>query len=84
MLDFGISKLTDRSGSASGTVTAQGMAFTKTTAMMGSPLYMSPEQMRSAKAVDARTHIWALGVILFELVAGRAPFLAESVACSSS
>jgi len=73
VLDFGISKLTDR------TPTAQRMAFTKTAALMGSPLYMSPEQMRSSKDVDAQTDIWALGVILFELMTGRPPFQAESV-----
>src|ERR1700733_7006308 len=65
VLDFGISKLTER------TTTAQRMAFTKTTASMGSPLYMSPEQMRSSKDVDAQTDIWALAVILFELMTGR-------------
>jgi serine/threonine protein kinase len=77
VLDFGISKLTPRVGS--GTVTASGMSFTRTSALMGSPLYMSPEQMRSAKDVDAQTDIWALGVVLFELIAGVPPFLAESV-----
>ena len=55
------------------------MAMTKTAALMGSPLYMSPEQMRSAKDVDARTDIWALGVILFELMTGRPAFLGETV-----
>jgi serine/threonine-protein kinase len=40
---------------------------------------MSPEQFRSSKAVDARTDIWALGTILYELVTGRAPFTASSV-----
>jgi hypothetical protein len=73
VLDFGISKRTDMAG----TVTA--MAMTETGALMGSPLYMSPEQMRSAKDVDARTDIWALGVILFELMTGSAPFQAGSV-----
>jgi eukaryotic-like serine/threonine-protein kinase len=71
VLDFGISKMTDPTGS--------GMAMTRTTAMMGTPLYVSPEQMRSAKDVDERTDIWALGVILFELMTGRPPFLAESI-----
>jgi serine/threonine protein kinase len=46
---------------------------------MGSPLYMSPEQMRSLRDVDAQTDIWALGIVLFELIAGRAPFQAGSV-----
>ena len=55
------------------------MAMTKTSALMGSPLYMSPEQMRSSKDVDAQTDIWALGVILFELITGRPPFQADSV-----
>ncbi len=53
--------------------------MTKTSALMGSPLYMSPEQMRSAKDVDPRTDIWALGVILFELMTGRPPFFGGSV-----
>ncbi len=46
---------------------------------MGSPLYMSPEQMRSSKNVDARSDIWALGVILYELFTGRVPFEAEAI-----
>src|SRR5580692_2454920 len=73
VLDFGISKLTDLTG------TGPGMGMTKTSALMGSPLYMSPEQMRSSRDVDAGTDIWALGVILFELMAGRPAFLAGSV-----
>jgi serine/threonine-protein kinase len=66
VLDFGISKLT---GAGAG-----GLNHTKTTAIMGSPFYMSPEQMQSTHGVDIRTDIWGLGVILYELVTGRTPF----------
>ena len=68
VLDFGISKLTapDQGGSA--------VDITSTAAAMGSPLYMSPEQMQSARDVDSRTDIWSIGVILHQLLAGRVPF----------
>jgi serine/threonine-protein kinase len=72
VLDFGISKLTNPSSSGD-----QGM--TSTTAVMGSPLYMSPEQLMSARDVDMRTDIWALGVICFELLTGKLPFQAETL-----
>ena len=73
VLDFGISKLTGLSG------TADDHVMTKTTAIMGSPQYMSPEQLASARDVDARTDIWALGVILFELLCGHPPFSADTL-----
>lgn len=71
VLDFGISKTTLAGGFEP--------ALTKTTALMGSPLYMSPEQMRSTRSVDARTDIWALGIILYELLAQTPPFTGASV-----
>jgi serine/threonine protein kinase len=72
VLDFGISKLT-----LPGAVPELGM--TKTSTVMGSPLYMSPEQMSSSRNVDMRTDIWALGVILYETLTGRVPFEAETM-----
>ncbi len=68
VLDFGLSKMTAQDVSASeGSLTAAGV-------IAGSPHYMSPEQIRSLKHVDERTDIWALGVILYELLTGKRPF----------
>ena len=53
--------------------------MTSTAAIVGSPMYMSPEQLQSSKGVDTRTDIWSLGVILFELLTARVPFEAEAV-----
>jgi len=72
VLDFGISKSTGLSSSGPG--------ITKTSAAMGSPLYMSPEQMQSAKDVDPRSDIWALGVVLYELISRGTPFPGETMA----
>jgi serine/threonine-protein kinase len=58
---------------------APGHDLTRTNALVGSPFYMSPEQMQSSKGVDSRADIWSLGVILFELLACRPPFMSESV-----
>jgi eukaryotic-like serine/threonine-protein kinase len=74
VLDFGISKVV--ASSAAGAE----LSVTRTASIMGSPLYMSPEQLRSFRDVDARTDIWSLGVVLFELVAGQPPFSSESMA----
>jgi serine/threonine-protein kinase len=72
ILDFGISKI---SSGESG----RDFDMTRTTAIMGSPFYMSPEQMKSTRSVDARADIWALGVILYELVSQRLPFDADTM-----
>ncbi|NLE85294.1 MAG: protein kinase [Myxococcales bacterium] len=69
VLDFGISKAV-REGEAH---------LTQTATMMGSPLYMAPEQIRNAKAVDARADVWSLGVILHEALSGRVPFGGETL-----
>jgi eukaryotic-like serine/threonine-protein kinase len=53
--------------------------LTRSSAVMGSPLYMSPEQMRSSRNVDVRTDVWALGAILYELLTGVPPFSGETV-----
>ncbi len=72
LLDFGISKLAPQAGGAD-------VGMTSTQALMGSPLYMSPEQLRSTKKVDRRADLWSMGIILYEMLGGRSPFDADTL-----
>jgi eukaryotic-like serine/threonine-protein kinase len=69
VLDFGIAKLQ--------TTAPGGFVKTRTGALMGTPIYMSPEQCLGTKEVDARSDIYSLGAILYELTTGRPPFISE-------
>jgi hypothetical protein len=71
VLDFGVSKMPPTDGS--------GLKLTNDGQMVGSPLYMSPEQMLAKDDVDWRTDIWALGVLLYELLAGKTPFHTDTL-----
>ena len=72
VLDFGISKVS-QSGPGGHEAT-----LTRTRVVMGSPFYMSPEQMLSSRDADRRSDIWALGVTMYELLSKSLPFAAET------
>ena len=72
VLDFGISKV------ITGTL-ATSDPLPKNAALMGSPLSMSPEQMKASRNVDMRADIWAVGVMLYELLTGDVPFKGDSL-----
>lgn len=70
VLDFGISKQMGE---------ADELSLTKTSEWIGTPLYMSPEQMEAPRKADARSDIWSLGAVLYELISGKPPYEAESL-----
>jgi eukaryotic-like serine/threonine-protein kinase len=72
VLDFGIAKLLNSDPSKP--------ALTANGAVIGSPVYMSPEQLLGKKTVDARSDVWQLGVILYELLTGECPFDGKTMA----
>jgi serine/threonine-protein kinase len=69
VLDFGISK----------TTATDDVSLTAGTAVLGSPAYMSPEQFESARSVDARSDVWSLGVVLYEMLTGAVPFTGDAI-----
>ena len=69
VLDFGVAKSPENIN----------FSLTQTANIMGSPGYMSPEQLKSSKDVDARSDIWSLGVVLYELLTGNPPWVAEAI-----
>ncbi len=71
VVDFGIAKFTDDSMGIS--------SQTRTGSVLGTPYYMSPEQARGLRSLDARSDLWSLGVIAYQSLTGRLPFTGEAV-----
>lgn len=74
LLDFGISK-----AALTGKVFGDELSTVESSCLLGTPLYMSPEQIRSTAEVDHRADIWSLGAVLYELITARSAFVADSV-----
>jgi serine/threonine protein kinase len=73
ILDFGIAKIKRFAAEASRAFSAPLVSMTKSGELLGSPLYMSPEQVEASRHVDARTDVFSMGVTLHALLSGRAP-----------
>ncbi|AKT43123.1 serine/threonine-protein kinase [Chondromyces crocatus] len=69
VLDFGVGKF----------LVGDGPPMTRTGEIVGSPAYMSPEQAKADRGIDHRTDVWSLGIVLFEMLAGRRPFTNKSI-----
>ena len=77
VLDFGVSKVMDLDDDTS--AREHDSVMTKATDLLGSPSYMAPEQVVSARDADAKSDVWSLGVIIFRLISGKAPFAGNSL-----
>ncbi|WP_437585720.1 protein kinase domain-containing protein [Sorangium sp. So ce1000] len=73
VIDFGISKMALAEATA-----PKAHDMTESSAMLGSPFYMAPEQMVSSKSVDTRADVWSMGAMLYQLLTGAVPFRGES------
>jgi serine/threonine-protein kinase len=72
VLDFGIAKVTS-------SLAQDGRSSTRTGTLLGTPLYMSPEQARGLRTVDSRTDLYSLGLVAFTMLTGGLPFLGETL-----
>ncbi len=74
VLDFGISKT-----ALTGSIFQNELPIVKTVNLMGTPLYMSPEQVRVSSSVDVRSDIWSLGMVTYEILTGQTAFAGQSI-----
>jgi len=81
VLDFGLAKLTEKHPTTIKDFEAptRKLDLTNPGTIIGTASYMSPEQVRGRADIDARTDIWSLGVVIFEILTGRVPFAGETV-----